>query len=95
MICVWRSVNFKDIPADQLWTEWLHDFESIKRNIHYLFRERRTFRDVSEVFSKNERLQSVGGLTSRTSRSRIERASTLSPSPFPRSMPHSTPLRTR
>jgi hypothetical protein len=46
----------KDIPPDELWKEWRGDFEAIKRNIHYLFRERRTFRVVAEVFRENERL---------------------------------------
>jgi hypothetical protein len=51
----------KDILADDLWAEWRRDFESIKVDTHYLFRERRTFRDVVDVFRKNERLQAVGG----------------------------------
>ena len=53
--------GIKDVPADELWNEWRHDFEAIKKDIHYLFRERRTFREVTEVFRQNGRLHDVGG----------------------------------
>lgn len=51
----------RDMPADELWAEWRRDFETIKKDTHYLFRERRTFRDVADVFRKNNRLRAVGG----------------------------------
>jgi hypothetical protein len=53
--------RIQEIAADALWREWRRDFETIKQDTHFLFRERRTFRDVVEVFRKNTRLQTCGG----------------------------------
>ena len=50
------------LAEDNLWEDWRDDIERIRKDIHELFSCRRTFRDVAEVFSRNARLQHVGGL---------------------------------
>jgi hypothetical protein len=46
---------------DDQFRQWIADLESIRADIHEMFRLRRTFRDVAGVFERNPRLQSVGG----------------------------------
>jgi hypothetical protein len=49
------------MDPDQTFQRWIADMESIRRDVHELFRLRRTFRDVAEVFRNNPQLQEHGG----------------------------------
>jgi hypothetical protein len=49
------------MDPDELFDRWIADMKSIRDDIHELFRLRRTFRDVADVFRNNQRLRETGG----------------------------------
>lgn len=51
----------RDLSDDEVWARWRDDLARIRQDAHELFRARRTFRDVVEVFKGNPRLQDTGG----------------------------------
>jgi hypothetical protein len=49
------------MAADRLWKDWCQDIDRIHRDSYELFFLRRQFREISEMYQGNERLQQVGG----------------------------------
>jgi hypothetical protein len=53
--------QLRGLNDDQCWGRWRADIERIKLDAYELFKARRTFREIVELFRGNQRLRATGG----------------------------------